>query len=249
MAPDVIHGHGSKGGAYARFSRLLPTGAQAIRVYTPHGGSLNHRPGQHGKPRLTCRPNACMARRTDLLLFESAFIAGRYRQIVGEPHGLSRVVHNGIAESEFVPVEAGARCGGLPLRRRIAGRQGHRHPAGCARARRAASSADRPARCWSDRGRTAGPDRPRASLEASTRRFAFRAPFRRRTAFALGRILVVPSRAESLPYVVLEAAGARLPLIATNVGGIPEIFGPYRDRLLPPDDVEGLAAAWRRFCP
>ena len=57
-----------------------------------------------------------------------------------------------------------------------------------------------------------------------------------REAFKLGRILVVPSRAESLPYVVLEAAGARVPLISTDVGGIPEIFGPYRDRLGPCDD-------------
>ena len=53
---------------------------------------------------------------------------------------------------------------------------------------------------------------------------ALRNPYVR--AFALGRMLVVPSRAESLPYVVLEAGAAGLPIIATNVGGIPEIFGP-----------------------
>ena len=63
-----------------------------------------------------------------------------------------------------------------------------------------------------------------------------------REAFKLGRMLVVPSRAESMPYVVLEAAGARVPMIATNVGGIPEIFGPFRDRLGPPDDAEDLRA-------
>ena len=63
-----------------------------------------------------------------------------------------------------------------------------------------------------------------------------------REAFKLGRNLVVPSRAESLPYIVLEAAAARVPLIATNVGGIPEIFGPYRDRLGPSDDPADLCA-------
>ena len=43
--------------------------------------------------------------------------------------------------------------------------------------------------------------------------------------------------------MVLEAAGARIPMVATNVGGIPEIFGPYRDRLIPPNDSEALADA------
>ena len=32
-------------------------------------------------------------------------------------------------------------------------------------------------------------------------------------------------------------------MIATNVGGIPEIFGPYRDRLIPCDDADRLADA------
>ena len=61
-----------------------------------------------------------------------------------------------------------------------------------------------------------------------------------REAFTLGRILVMPSRAESLPYVVLEAGGAGIPVIATRVGGVPEIFGP--DVLLvPPGDAAALA--------
>jgi glycosyltransferase involved in cell wall biosynthesis len=38
-----------------------------------------------------------------------------------------------------------------------------------------------------------------------------------------GRIMVLPSRNESFPYVVLEAAAARMPVIASAVGGIPEI--------------------------
>ncbi len=44
-----------------------------------------------------------------------------------------------------------------------------------------------------------------------------------REAFSLGRVKVVPSLAESFPYVVLDATAAGMPLIATNVGGIPEI--------------------------
>jgi glycosyltransferase involved in cell wall biosynthesis len=36
-------------------------------------------------------------------------------------------------------------------------------------------------------------------------------------------------------------------MVATNVGGVPEIFGPYRDRLIPPDDADALADALFRI--
>jgi glycosyltransferase involved in cell wall biosynthesis len=64
-----------------------------------------------------------------------------------------------------------------------------------------------------------------------------------RTAFRLAITMVVPSRKESLPYIVLEAAAAAMPLIASRVGGIPEIFGPEAESLVPPGDDAALAAA------
>jgi glycosyltransferase involved in cell wall biosynthesis len=64
-----------------------------------------------------------------------------------------------------------------------------------------------------------------------------------RQAFGLGRLLVVPSRAESLPYIVLEAAAAGVPMIASQVGGIPEIFGSDLGSLVAPGDPEVLARA------
>jgi glycosyltransferase involved in cell wall biosynthesis len=64
-----------------------------------------------------------------------------------------------------------------------------------------------------------------------------------RAMLAQGRCLVVPSIAESLPYVVLEGASAARPVIATNVGGISEIFGPTKARLIPSGDVDALRAA------
>ena len=67
-----------------------------------------------------------------------------------------------------------------------------------------------------------------------------------REALSLGRVMVVPSRAESLPYVVLEAAAGSVPLIATAVGGIGEIFGPQAAALLPPGDAGALAGAIAR---
>jgi glycosyltransferase involved in cell wall biosynthesis len=59
----------------------------------------------------------------------------------------------------------------------------------------------------------------------------------------MGRILVIPSRAESLPYIVLEAAASGMPIIASNVGGVPEIFGAHASHLVASDDLAALAGA------
>src|SRR5690606_14288376 len=47
-------------------------------------------------------------------------------------------------------------------------------------------------------------------------------------------VIVVPSRAEAMPYIVLEALAARKDMIATSVGGIPEIFSPQSPALVSP---------------
>ena len=71
----------------------------------------------------------------------------------------------------------------------------------------------------------------------------FHDPMPAREAFRLGRIMVIPSRAESMPYIVLETIAAGRPLIATRVGGIPEIYGDESGRLIPPGNVDALATA------
>jgi glycosyltransferase involved in cell wall biosynthesis len=67
-----------------------------------------------------------------------------------------------------------------------------------------------------------------------------------RQAQALGRVMVFCSRAESMPYVVLEAAASAKPMISTKVGGIPEIYGPFTNTLVPKEDPAALAAAIAR---
>ena len=57
-------------------------------------------------------------------------------------------------------------------------------------------------------------------------------------------ILVVPSRMESLPQVIKEAFYLKIPVIATNVGGIPEIIENQKTGILiPPENPEKMIDA------
>jgi glycosyltransferase involved in cell wall biosynthesis len=56
--------------------------------------------------------------------------------------------------------------------------------------------------------------------------------------------MVMPSLQESFGVAVLEASAVGLPVIAGNVGGVPEVLDNNKTGLLvPPGDPEALAAA------
>ena len=58
------------------------------------------------------------------------------------------------------------------------------------------------------------------------------------------QMLVVPSRTESIPQVIKEAFYLKVPVIATNVGGIPELVVHQKTGILvPPEDPEKLKIA------
>ena len=60
-------------------------------------------------------------------------------------------------------------------------------------------------------------------------------------------VFVLPSRAEGLPQVLVEALSAGIPVIASAVGGVPGLVRDGVDGLLVPRDaVEPLAASLRR---
>ena len=240
---DVVHGHGSKGGAYARLPAFLSRAEKPIRAYTPHGGSFNYRSGPLIE-RTYMTIERLLIASTDVFLFESGYIAQQFRRRAGPTAKLTRIVYNGLGPEEFAPVAVNPGAADFLYVGEL----------------RAAKGIDTliDAIALISQGTTrprlilvgSGPDEAKLVEQAISRgvgeQVTFAGAMPAREAFRLGRILVVPSRAESLPYIVLEAAAGEVALVATDVGGINEIFGPYRDRLIVPDDPQLLAETLKK---
>jgi glycosyltransferase involved in cell wall biosynthesis len=237
LKPDVLHGHGAKAGA---FNRLKRRSKETIRVYTPHGGSL-HYPLNTLKGALYSRLERALMNSTDLFLFESAFARDTYQRTIGIPAGLVRCVFNGVTADEFDPIVRAADATDIVYVGEF------RHIKG------ADLLIDAVARLRTD-GKAvtltlAGDGEELAALKAQVQRLGlteavrFIGHVKARYGFSKGRVLVVPSRGDSMPYVVIEAAAAGIPMVAANVGGIPEIFGSHTDSLFAPNIVGAMADA------
>jgi len=232
---DVMHGHGAKGGLYARL------GGKAVTLYTPHGGVLHFsRSALSG--RLFHMLERLMMARTGAIIFESAYAQATYAALIGNPTCPARIIHNGLASEEFAPVTPASDAADFVFVGELRQLKGiHVLADALAGVERADGS---PATLVMAGD---GPDRVEFEAQLArlglTERVTLLGTQPARPTFALGRVAVVPSLAESLPYVILEAAAARLPVIATRVGGIPEIFGPTAGSLVPPGDADSLRAA------
>lgn len=237
LKPDLLHGHGAKGGVYARLagSRLnIPA------LYTPHGGSLHY---EWSSPR-----GALFLSTEKLLLSKGSgllFVCDYERSVFARKIGLgdlpNKVVRNGLWPEEFEPVALAAEARDLLFlgeMRELKGVSDLLEALGRLRSWRSIS-----ATLVGD-----GPDRKAFESQAErlglTAQVHFAGAMPARQAFGLGRLMVMPSRAESLPYVILEAVAAGKSLIATHVGGIPEILGP--ESLVAPAAPEALALAIRQ---
>ena len=238
LKPDVLHGHGAKTGV---FFRLRSASSDSIRVYTPHGGSL-HYPLSSLKGQVYSRVERALMNSTDLFLFESAFARDTYQRTIGVPKGLVRTVFNGVTADEFDPIVKAADATDITYVGEFREIKG------------ADLLIDAVARLRADGKNVTltlgGDGEETANLKAQIARLnldeavRFIGHVKARYGFSKGSLLVVPSRGDSMPYVVIEAAAAGMPMVAANVGGIPEIFGPdHADALFAPNIVGAMADA------
>jgi glycosyltransferase involved in cell wall biosynthesis len=165
-----------------------------------------------------------------------------YEKKIGTPRASWRLIHNGLRENEFEPVVDAADAVDflyIGMMRDLKGPDVFIEAL-----RRAEQLAGRPLRgvMVGD-----GDDKPRYQARIDMlglgERVKMLDAMPARKAFAMARTVVIPSRAESMPYIVLEAVAAGKPVISTKVGGIPEILGADFAGFVPPGDIEALATA------
>lgn len=237
---DVLHGHGAKGGAYARLAArsLSARGLTVKSFYTPHGGSLNLKPGSI-EQRVLMMIERSLESMTTGLIFESSHAARIYRERISAKGAPQRIIPNGLKLGDFAAVEPHADATDVLFvgeLRDLKGVDVLLHALAEMSGRKVTATIV-----------GSGPDEAKfkelSSALGLDNRVRFTGALPIRNAFALGRIMVVPSRAESFPYVVLEASAASLPLIATNVGGIPEIVAETDTQLIEAGNVSALVVS------
>ncbi|TCU17279.1 glycosyltransferase family 4 protein [Rhizobium sullae] len=241
LRPDVLHGHGAKGGVLARLvgSALRVNRYRVARLYTAHGGSLHYsRSSLTGQ--FILRMERLQEYFTDALVFICEYERDTYAKKVGRPKPMTRLIYNGIGERDFqiIPTRSDAvhfiyvgmlrdlkgpdlfvdafakteRLIGRPLSALMIGD---------------------------------GPDREKyrdMMVERGLgKRIGMLPPMRVQEAFGMSQNLVVPSRAEAMPYIILEGLGAGKTVIASRVGGIPEVLGGNSPALVAPDNADDLA--------
>ena len=241
LDPDVLHAHGAKGGAYARVvgTLLRASGSRVARIYSPHGGSLHH-DARSLAGRVYFLVERVLGWMTDAFIFVSRYEADAYAAKVGRTRRPVSLVRNGLRPEEFEPVAPAPDARDflyIGMLRDLKGPDVFI----AALARIGERTGSAPSALIVG----AGDDKPRYQAMVADlgldERVAFRDPMPAREAFALARTVVVPSRAESMPYIVLETIAAGVPIVATRVGGIPEIFGDEAGVLVPPSDAAALA--------
>jgi len=238
--PHIVHVNSAKAAALGRLAASLAR--VPIRIYTVHGWSFTAHGGgssvvYRGAERLL-RPLTT----TTICVAESERRAGLEAGTCDE--AATVVIHNGVELPRAAAVES--RSG--PYRLVTVGRlQAPKDPITLVRA---LAELGRPGEAVIAGG---GPDRP--AVESEVRRLGLESVVRLAgerndvgELLAAADLFVLSSRSEGLPLSILEAMAAGLPVVASSVGGVPELVVEGETGLLvPPGDPGALAAAIERL--
>jgi glycosyltransferase involved in cell wall biosynthesis len=246
LQPDVLHGHGAKGGVMARLigSVLRVNRYCVARLYSPHGGSLHYdRATPSGQ--VVLRLERFLERFCDQLVFVCDYERRTYDAKVGKPRVPARVIYNGITDAEFEVLPLAAHARDFLYIGMMRDLKGPDVFIDAFMATEQALGRQLSATMVGD-----GPDKKRYRAIIQDRglsqRVALLDSMPAREAFQLAHTVVVPSRAEAMPYIVLEALAAQKPVIASRVGGIPEVLGADSAALAIPGDAADLSRLMRQ---
>lgn len=254
--PDLVHAHSH------RYGHVLESAAEARKLGVPWVATAHYHPARQDQSGL----HHALLRVQDLLFGATAYrnadaviaITEQERRLLSEfvPVKRIRVIPHGIDLGPWLaPETPGQRMPELPLPRRYmlyTGRiaQNKGLPLLFDAVARIPTADRIPivimGRDWGMRpelelrARRLGIDQDLVWLGHVEDPAAYRAVFRRATAFTF------PSEWEAFGLVLLEAMAAGVPIVATAVGGVPEVLDEGRaGRLVPYGDADALALAIR----
>jgi glycosyltransferase involved in cell wall biosynthesis len=240
--PDIVHLNSSKAGGLG----ALAARAAGVRriVYTAHGWAFNE--PVPALPKLF-RWAASLA---TILLSHRVITVSRFDEMHA-PVGLeTTMVHNGITAPAFLP-RAGARARitaqtGIPEEALIIGTiaELHRNKGLDILLNAFAETADGHLVIVGEGEERHALERQIERLRLGTRVHLLGFIDNAASLLKAFDIFVLPSRKEGLPYAILEAGEAEVPVIASTVGGIPEIVDDQLSGILvPAHDSSALAEA------
>ncbi len=241
---DVIHGQDRRAGLWIR---LLPP-AGAARVYTVHGLPEPYLPPPAGpeRPGLRARlayrgVDALLARRADAIITVSRAIEHQLVTRLGWPADKITVIPNGVALD--LPLAArGELVGTLAAFAPVKGLDVFLDAV-------ALLAPTRPATRFALFGDGPLGSVLRAQAHGLGLNGAVSFPGRVPARDALARlaVLAVPSYMENAPLALLEAMTAGVPVVASRVGGVPELAPPGTALLVDPGEPAQLAEAIGRL--
>jgi glycosyltransferase involved in cell wall biosynthesis len=246
---DLVHGHSSKGGAFARLA-ALGTGIPA--VYTLHGLIMMDPDLAQWKRIFYQTIEVGLSFRTRRII---AVSPEEYRAAVRVGLGKSRLsmVPNGVGDCRLAPRGDARRAVGVSDDHIVFGFVGRlvsqKAPLVLIDAFAATARAEPRSRlALIGAGPLEGAMRRRAVESGVGEQILWLGERDARAVVAAFDVFVLPSRKEGLPYVVLEAMAAGLPVVATATAGVEILVETgFNGAVVPRDDVAGLAEAMVRL--